>query len=79
MVTKTCSGSERVKRNRDAYFANEQACQGVFSSHPTGMALPAPHFVEALGRRGSYALHTSPRAASGRSYVPTLVDTGFRP
>jgi len=34
----------------DPYLANERACQGAFSSHPKGKALPAPCVVEALDR-----------------------------
>ena len=79
MVTKDCSGSERVKRNSRVYFANEQVCQGDFSSHPKGMALPAHRFVEALNRWTRTALHASPRAASGRSHVPALVSRSFGP
>jgi hypothetical protein len=79
MVTKTCSGSERVRRNSGAYFVSERACQGGFSSHPEGMALPAYRFVEALDRWTRTALHASPRAASGRSHVPALADNEFGP
>ena len=50
MVTKKRSGSERVQPDRLPYPAIERACQGAFSSHPKGMALPALCFVEALDR-----------------------------
>jgi hypothetical protein len=73
MVTKKRLGSERVKPDSRGYLAIERACQGVFSSHPEGMALPGLRFVEALDRGFSPALHTSPSAASGRSHVTALL------
>ena len=79
MVTKKRSGSERVQPDRTPYLAIERACQGAFSSHPKGMALPGLRFVEALDRGFSPALHTSPSAAPGRSHVTALAGTGFRP
>jgi hypothetical protein len=77
MVTKTCFGSERVKPDSFHYLAIEQACQGAFASHPEGMTLAAPCFVEALGRSVSYALGASPRIASGTSHGPGLADGRF--
>ena len=50
METKKRSESERVQPDRKPYPAIERACQGAFSSHPKGKALPALRFVEALGR-----------------------------
>ena len=38
MVTKKCSGSERVQPDSGHYLAIEQAYQGAFASHPKGMA-----------------------------------------
>lgn len=37
MVTKKCSGSERVQPDSGHYLAIEQAYQGAFASHPKGM------------------------------------------
>ena len=79
MVTKSCFGSERVQPDSKAYPAIEQARQCDFSSHPTGMALPALRFVEALDRAFGPALHPTSNAASGRSHVTALVGPGFRP
>ena len=79
MLTKKCSGSERVKRNSTAYWANERARQGAFASHLEGMALPTPCFVEALDRRHCYALRASPHIAFGRSHVVALAGAGFGP
>ncbi len=42
--------SDRVQPDSGFYLAIERARQGAFSSHPKGMALPAPRFVEALDR-----------------------------
>ena len=77
MVTKKRSGSERVQPDRTPYLAIERACQGAFSSHPKGMALPALRFVEAFDRAFRPALHTSPSAASGRSHVTALASWRF--
>ena len=73
MVTKKCSGSERVKRNSGAYLANERACQGAFASHPKGMALPAPDRRRSA-RTGAYwpALRASPSPSFGRTHVTAL-------
>ena len=79
MVTKSRSGSERVKPGSGGYLAIERARQGGFASHPKGMALPALRFVEALDRAFRPALHTPPGAASGRSHVTALAGHDFRP
>jgi len=72
MVTKKRLGSERVQAGSRDYLPSERAWQGVFSSHPKGMALPALRFVEALDRRFYAALRASPRAASSRRHVMAL-------
>lgn len=46
-------GSERVQPDSSRYLAIERACQGAFSSHPKGKALPALRVVEALDRAAS--------------------------
>jgi hypothetical protein len=82
MVTKTRSGSERVKPGSGDYLASERAKrsgQGAFASHPEGMALPAHRIVEALARRARYVLRASPRAASGRSHVTAPAGGRFGP
>ena len=73
METKKRSGGERMQPDSSYYLAIERACQGAFSSHPKGMALPAPRFVEALDRAFGPALPTSPSAASGRSHVTSCI------
>ena len=78
METKKRPGSERVKPDSGRYLAIERACQGAFSSHPSGMAPPALHFVEALDRAFWPALPTSPAAASGGRHVTALAERESR-
>ena len=58
-------GSERVQPDSGHYLAIERACQGAYSSHPKGKALPALRVVEALDRGVSPDLRTPPCTASG--------------
>ena len=79
METKKRSGSERVQPGSRRNLAIERACQGAFSSHPKGMALPALRFVEALDRGFGPALRTSPSPASGRNHVTASLVAGLGP
>ena len=79
METKERLGSERMQPDSDHYLAIEPSCQGDFSSHPKGMALPALRLVEALDRGFSPALPTSPTAASGKSHVTARAGGGTGP
>jgi len=79
MVTKKRPESEREQPDSGHYLANERACQGAFSSHPAGMVLPAPGFLDALGRGFNPDLRSSRRPASGRRHVTALVGSQSSP
>jgi hypothetical protein len=79
MEMKKRTGIERVKPDSGDYLAIERACQCVFSSHPKGMALPAPRFVEALDRALKPAPRTPPSAASSKSHVTAFAGNRFGP
>ncbi len=79
MVMEKRLGSERVQPDSGYYLAIKRAFQGVFPSHPEGMALPALRFVEALDRGFSPARRTTPSAASGRRHVAASLVVGLDP